>query len=123
MRIFIVPHYAMRPLQSILLVIAFAMISPRGARAQAAAASGSSQPQAPTVPEHVEVIATRVPEEPSEVPTAIEVFTGDELRARGAVDLTSALSLAAGVDVAPGGDGGPAASVAGFYWFLGVSSS
>jgi iron complex outermembrane receptor protein len=112
---FIVPHYAMRPLQSILLVIAFAMISPRGARAQAAAASGSSQPQAPTVQEHVEVIATRVPEEPSEVPTAIEVFTGDELRARGAVDLTSALSLAAGVDVAPGGDGGPASSVPEFY--------
>jgi len=52
-----------------------------------------------------------VPEPPEEVPTAIEVFNGEELRARGARDLRSALALAIGIDIAPGGDGGPASAV------------
>ena len=69
----------------------------------------------PTVQQRVEVTATRLPEDPEEVPYAIEVFTGDELRARGARDLFSALSLATGVEIASGGDAGPASSVPEFW--------
>jgi outer membrane receptor protein involved in Fe transport len=56
-----------------------------------------------------------LPEDPENVPAAIEVFTGDELSARGARDLHSALSLATGVEITPGGDSGPASSVPDFW--------
>ena len=69
----------------------------------------------PTVHEQVEVTATRVPEDAEEVPAAIEVFSGEELRQRGARDLRSALSGAIGVDIAPGGDNGPAGYVPDFW--------
>jgi iron complex outermembrane receptor protein len=69
----------------------------------------------PTVHEQVEVTATRVPEDAEEVPAAIEVFSGEELRQRGARDLRSALSSAIGVDIAPGGDAGPAGYVPDFW--------
>src|SRR5581483_1976128 len=69
----------------------------------------------PTVQQTVEVTATRVPEDPENVPAAIEVFRGDELTAQGATDLRSALSLATGVEIAPGGDSGPASSVPDFW--------
>lgn len=69
----------------------------------------------PRVDEVVQVTATRLPETPSEVPANVEVFTGDELRARGATDLASALALAAGVSIAQGGDGGPAGAVPEFW--------
>jgi iron complex outermembrane receptor protein len=65
----------------------------------------------PTVSERIEVTATRVPEDVEPVPSAITIVTGDELRARGAYDLQSALGLAAGVVIAPGGDTGPASSI------------
>src|SRR5437763_3042087 len=65
----------------------------------------------PTVAERIEVTATRVPEDVEPVPAAITIVTGDELRARGAYDLQSALALSAGVAIAPGGDAGPASSV------------
>jgi iron complex outermembrane receptor protein len=65
--------------------------------------------------ERVEVVATRVPERPEEVPATIEVFTAQELVDRGATDLRSAVALAAGVDIAPGGDGGPASAVPEFW--------
>ncbi len=71
--------------------------------------------QVPSVREHVEVVATRVPEAPDDVPVAIEVISGDELRDRGITDLRGALALATGVDVAPGGDGGPASFVPEFW--------
>ncbi len=45
----------------------------------------------------------------------ITVINGDELRARGATDLREALSLVAGVEATPGGDGGPASSVPAFW--------
>lgn len=79
------------------------------------APSTQKQTQLPTVKERVEVTATRLPEEPEEVPTAIEVITGDELRARGARDLRTALAPAIGVEIAPGGDAGPASSVPDFW--------
>ena len=69
----------------------------------------------PSRSEYVEVVATRVPEAPDEVPAAIDVVSGDELGDRGATDLHSALGLLSGVDVASGGDNGPAASVPEFW--------
>lgn len=64
-----------------------------------------------TSSESVEVTATRFLEPAEDVPASIEAITGEELRNWGAQDLQTALALAAGVDVAPGGDNGPAASV------------
>ncbi|HEX5043860.1 MAG TPA: TonB-dependent receptor [Candidatus Polarisedimenticolaceae bacterium] len=61
--------------------------------------------------EHVEVTATKVPEDPAEVPQSITVVSGQDLRDRGATDLRSALFLVSGVDIAPGSDAGPAGSV------------
>ena len=49
------------------------------------------------------------------MPAPIEVFTAQELTDRGARDLESALALATGVTIAPGGDGGPASSVPEFW--------
>ncbi len=66
---------------------------------------------APWVLEKVEVTATRVPEPLDRVPASISLVTGEELRARGANDLRTALSLFAGVEGSPGGDGGPAGAV------------
>jgi outer membrane receptor protein involved in Fe transport len=86
--------------------------SPAVARAQAPAPSPSPSP---IHCEYVEVTATRIPESPDEVPASIEVITGQELEERGATDLRSALALAAGVDIATGGDGGPAGSVPEFW--------
>lgn len=67
------------------------------------------------VQERVEVTTTRLPEDPHEDPAPIEVITGDELRARGASDLRTALAPAMGVEIAPGGDAGPASSVPAFW--------
>ncbi len=61
--------------------------------------------------EGVEVTATRTPEPVDRVPASIAVISGDELRARGATDLRTALSLVAGVDAPGGGDTGPAGAV------------
>jgi outer membrane receptor protein involved in Fe transport len=61
----------------------------------------------------VQVTATRFGEPVVEVPGSISVVTGDELRARGATDLRTALALVGGVSVAPGGDAGPAGAVPG----------
>src|SRR5207247_5738720 len=49
------------------------------------------------------------------VPAMVTVLAGEELRARVATDLRDALSSVAGVDVAPGGDNGPASSVPEFW--------
>ena len=59
----------------------------------------------------VQVTATREPEPVDEIPAALTVISGEQLRARGANDLRSALSLVAGVEGTPTGDGGPAGSV------------
>lgn len=76
-----------------------------------AMAQGGQPPTMPTV----EVIATKTPEAPHDVPASIEVISGTDLRARGAVTLKDALSLAAGIAIAPGGDGGPASAVPEFW--------
>jgi iron complex outermembrane receptor protein len=61
----------------------------------------------------VQLTADRFADPVQEVPNSIEVISGEELRARGANDLRTALSLVGGVEVAPGGDDGPAAAVPG----------
>ncbi len=66
---------------------------------------------APWLLEKIEVTATRVPEPVDHVAASISIVTGEELRARGANDLRTALSLFAGVEGSPGGDGGPAGAV------------
>jgi iron complex outermembrane recepter protein len=71
----------------------------------------STQPSTPSVSERIEVTATKIPEDVIMVPASVTVIDGDELRARNAVDLQSALTPAAGVSIAAGGDGGPAGSV------------
>ena len=88
----------------------------------AVAASVSAQtpkptptPEPPAFAEVIQVTATRIPEDIDEVPASIQVITAEELRDRGATDLKSALALAAGVDIAPGGDNGPASSVPEFW--------
>lgn len=72
-------------------------------------------PQRPDTLPPVETVATRIPEKPHNVPASIEVIRGADLRARGAMSLRDALSLAAGVAIAPGGDGGPAGAVPEFW--------
>lgn len=59
----------------------------------------------------VQVTATRFPEDASKVPASVTVITGKELEERGATDLRTALALAAGINIAPGGDNGPATCV------------
>lgn len=76
-----------------------------------ASASGQAPPPAPTMNETMEVTAQKIAEDVLVVPAHVTVIAGDELRARNAVDLQSALALASGVSIAPGGDGGPAGSV------------
>ncbi len=97
----------------VILLFAALGIAP-AARAQAPA-QPQPAPGVPTVSERVEVIATRVPEAPHDVAAPIEVLTGDDLRNIGATTLRDALALAAGVEVAPGGDAGPAGSVPEFW--------
>ena len=61
--------------------------------------------------ETIEVTSAKVPVNLRDSTATVTVVSGDDLRARGATDLRTALSLVAGVDIAPGGDGGPASSV------------
>jgi iron complex outermembrane receptor protein len=63
----------------------------------------------------VVVTATRVPEAADQVPAAISVVSGEELRARGASDLAAALSLVPGVEAPAGGDAGPSGAVPSFW--------
>ena len=63
----------------------------------------------------IEVTTSKLPEPIDQTPAMITVISGDELRARGVNDLRTALSLVAGVDIAPGGEAGPASSVPGLW--------
>ena len=82
----------------------------------AAPLAAQNEPQQPPVViPPVEIVATRIPESPHSVPASIEVISGADLRERGARSLADALSLAAGVAIAPGGDAGPASAVPEFW--------
>src|SRR6476620_6444379 len=63
----------------------------------------------------VEVTTSKIPIALSDVAATVTVITGEELLARGANDLRTALSLVAGVEIAPGGDGGPTSSVSALW--------
>jgi iron complex outermembrane receptor protein len=93
------------------LAVAFLVASPVPVMAQ----TPQPSPTPPVYAETVEVTATRIPEDIDNVPVSIQVVTPEELRDRGATDLKSALALIAGVDIAPGGDAGPASSVPEFW--------
>ncbi len=61
--------------------------------------------------ETVEVTSAKIPVNLRDSTQTTTVVSGDDLRARGATDLRTALSLVAGVDIAPGGGDGPASAV------------
>jgi iron complex outermembrane receptor protein len=63
----------------------------------------------------VVVTATRVPEPVDRIPADISVVSGKELVARGAADMSTALSLVSGVDAPAGGDAGPSSAVPSFW--------
>jgi iron complex outermembrane recepter protein len=63
----------------------------------------------------VTVTATRIPEPIDQIPATISVVSGEELRARDARDMASALSLVSGVEAPAGGDAGPSSAVPSFW--------
>ncbi|HEY0557370.1 MAG TPA: TonB-dependent receptor [Thermoanaerobaculia bacterium] len=71
----------------------------------------AAPPATPTVTETIQVTATRTPEDVETVPASVTVISGADLAARGVTDLPSALALAGGIAVAPGGENGPAGAV------------
>lgn len=71
----------------------------------------------PDAEERVEVTATKFEDDPDKIPQSMTVVSGQDLRDRGAMDFRSALALVAGVDIAPGGDGGPASAVPEMWGF------
>src|SRR5262245_44829636 len=86
------------------------------APAQSTPPSPEAKPTpAPAASEYIEVTAKGLHEDVETVPAMVTVVTGEELRSRGAADLPTALAAVAGVDVAPGGDNGPAGSVPEFW--------
>src|SRR5262245_32963922 len=96
------------------LTLVAAMLSvPAGAISTIAAAEDPNAPAKPGggPPTYVEVTTTRIPELVDQVPASVTIVTRADLIARGARDMRGALALAVGVDIAPGGDGGPASAV------------
>src|SRR5262249_53006091 len=61
------------------------------------------------------VTATRIPEPLDRIPATLSVVSGDELRARDAQDMATALSLVSGVEAPAGGDAGPSSAVPSFW--------
>jgi len=104
-----------KTVRGLALPAAFAALLGAALPPSPAVAQEAPQEPAPTVTETIQVTATRTPEDVETVPASVTVITGDEIAARGAIDLPSALALAAGVSIGPGGDGGPAGSVPEFW--------
>jgi len=100
-------------------VIVGALAFGPGSDIRAGEATAPSQenepPGASTTLTAVVVTATRIPEPVDRVPAAISVVAGDELRARGATDMASALALVSGVEAPAGGDAGPSSAVPSFW--------
>jgi outer membrane receptor protein involved in Fe transport len=65
--------------------------------------------------ETIQITATREKVPLLQTPASVTIITGDELRARGANDLRTAMTGIAGVEISPGGDSGPAGSVPAFW--------
>jgi iron complex outermembrane receptor protein len=98
----------------LILALVSGMVVVTGAPSLWAQSKRSTEAQ-PAGSATIEVTATRFPEDPAKVPASITVYSAKELSDRGATDLRSALALAAGVFIAPGGDSGPASSVPEFW--------
>ncbi|HEV2211909.1 MAG TPA: TonB-dependent receptor plug domain-containing protein, partial [Gammaproteobacteria bacterium] len=94
-----------RPLNSLTACIAATLLA-----GSAAWADDQPSPQSAQLGT-VEVTATPMPEHLGSVPQSVDVIGHDELTALGAKDLHGALLLEAGLDVAPGGDHGPASAI------------
>jgi iron complex outermembrane recepter protein len=79
-------------------------------------ASGAALAQdAPSVLDPVQVTATRMDASVDTVPASVTVLRGDDLRARGVIDLRTAMAGVAGVEIGMGGDNGPAGAVPAFW--------
>ncbi|MBV8405963.1 MAG: TonB-dependent receptor [Gammaproteobacteria bacterium] len=104
-----------------LLVLALALLG--SAPALAASGDASHNPDAEESEDSsagpalavVSVTATRIPEPVDRIPATISVVSGEELRARDARDMASALSLVSGVEAPAGGDAGPSSAVPSFW--------
>ena len=77
-------------------------------------ATGRAGPAEVVLPEFF-TTATKLPTEIAVVPGMVSVVAGQNLADRGVRDLRGALALVGGVDVAPGGDTGPAGSAPGMW--------
>ena len=87
------------------------LIATHGTRA----AEGASLTPSDREPSVVTVTATRIPEPIDQIPATLSVVSGEELRARDAQDMASALSLVSGVEAPAGGDAGPSSAVPSFW--------
>lgn len=61
--------------------------------------------------DRIEVTSSKLPTPLDRTAASVTIVSGADLRATGSNDLAGAMRLVAGVDIAPGGDAGPAASV------------
>lgn len=75
-------------------------------------ARGEPKPEALS---EVTITATRIPEPADQIPASISKVSGEELRARDAWDMASALSLTSGVEAPAGADAGPSSAVPSFW--------
>ena len=102
----------MRVLPTLVCTVTFGIC--RAATSNAAAALSQDAPVSGPLSTIV-ITATRIPETADRVPAAISVISGSELRARGASDMATALSLVPGVEAPAGGDAGPSSAVPSFW--------
>jgi outer membrane receptor protein involved in Fe transport len=87
------------------------VIAAHGIRAADASSDGPSDGQLGVIT----VTATRIPEPIDQIPATISVVSGEEIRARDAQDMATALSLVSGVEAPAGGDAGPSSAVPSFW--------
>lgn len=91
-----------RPLPALFALVSFVL---------AIRAAAAAQMDTPDAIDTIQVTATRTATALLDTPASVSIVTGDQLRARMATDLRTALSMLAGVEISPGGDAGPAGSV------------
>src|SRR2546425_12531233 len=85
-----------------ILLFLCCVVSSASAQSTSAPAPQSTPPaqKLPVIEEHVEVTTTRLPEDPQDVPSAVEGFKSDEVRNRGYHDLRIARYFSTGGGVA-----------------------
>src|SRR2546430_17272374 len=81
-----------------ILLFLCCVVSSASAQSTSAPAPQSTPPaqKLPVIEEHVEVTTTRLPEDPQDVPSAVEGFNRDEVRNRWCHDFCSARFLVTG---------------------------